>query len=92
VEATAASRKRSLTEEKPHTGMLAEMSGAGINLRTQTPGVEQLRSTVLEMLRNPGFSRKAQELGRAYKEADPVGMIAEAVEEVSGRFFGDGSM
>jgi UDP:flavonoid glycosyltransferase YjiC (YdhE family) len=81
-----------VTEEKPHTGMLAEMSGAGINLRTQTPDVEQVRSAVLEMLRNPGFSRKAQELGKAYKAADPVGMIAEAVEEVSGSFFGDDGM
>jgi UDP:flavonoid glycosyltransferase YjiC (YdhE family) len=81
-----------VTEEKPHTGMLAEMTGAGINLRTQTPGVERVRAAVLEMLRNPGFGRKARELGEAYEEADPVGMIAEAVEEVAGRFFGEGGV
>jgi UDP:flavonoid glycosyltransferase YjiC (YdhE family) len=71
-----------VTEEKPHTGMLAEASGAGINLRTQTPDVMQVKSAVLEMLRNPEYSRKAQELGKAYIEADPVGQIVEVVEKV----------
>ena len=78
-----------VTEEKPHTGMLAEASGAGINLKTQTPDVDQVRSAVLEMLQNPRFSEKAEELEKAYREADPVGRIAEAVEEMSGRFFSD---
>lgn len=76
-----------VTEEKPHTSMLAAASGAGINLKTQTPDVDQVQSAVLEMLRDPGFREKAEELGKAYKEADAVGRIVEAVEELSGAFF-----
>ena len=76
-----------VTEEKPHTSMLAAASGAGINLKTQTPDVEQVQSAVLEMLRDPGFREKAEELLKAYKEADAVGRIVEAVEELSGAFF-----
>ena len=67
--------------------MLAAASGAGINLKTQTPDVERIRSAVLEMLGNPGFRAKAEELGKAYAEADAVGRIVEAVEEMSGAFF-----
>jgi UDP:flavonoid glycosyltransferase YjiC (YdhE family) len=76
-----------VTEEKMHTGMLAEASGAGINLKTQTPDVEQVRAAVLEMLRNPRFSKKAEELGEAYREADPVGRLVEAIEEILDRLF-----
>lgn len=77
------------TEDKSHNGLLGEATGAAINLKTQTPSVEQIRTAVLEITqKNASYKKKAEELKKAYAECDPVRSIVEAIEEVSAKFFG----
>lgn len=76
------------TEDKGHNGLLAEATGAAINLKTQTPTVEQIRNAVLEIQGNLSYKEKAQELKRAYAQCDPVKSVIEAIEEVSEKFYG----
>jgi UDP:flavonoid glycosyltransferase YjiC (YdhE family) len=77
-----------MTEDKQHNGMLGEATGAAINLKTQTPSVEQVRDAVLEIQNNASYKREAEELRKAYADCDPVGSIVEAIEEVAAKFFG----
>lgn len=79
-----------MNEDKKHNGMLGEATGAAINLRTQTPSVEQVRNAVLEIQSNASYKQKAQGLQDAYGKSDPVGTIVGAIEELSSKFFGEG--
>lgn len=81
-----------MTEDKAHVGMLAAATGAAINLKTQTPSVEQVRDAVLEILmkESGSYKAKAEELKKAYAGCDPIGSVVEAIEEVSSKFYGEG--
>lgn len=78
-----------MTEDKQHNGMLGEATGAAINLKTQTPSVEQIKTAVLEVQSNATYKQRAQELKKSYAKSDPVKQFVDAIEEVSSKFFGD---
>jgi UDP:flavonoid glycosyltransferase YjiC (YdhE family) len=50
------------TEDKPEIANRVAYSGVGINLKTNRPTPDQVRTAVLAILGNPGYRRKAQHI------------------------------
>jgi MGT family glycosyltransferase len=50
------------TEDKPEVGNRVAYSGVGINLKTNTPTPEQIRTAVQTILSNPSYRQKARHL------------------------------
>ncbi|GKU21833.1 unnamed protein product [Fusarium langsethiae] len=73
------------TEEKPESAARAEWAGVAVNLRTTYPSVEQLMNAVDEVLGNKGFKKKALDIQTQIAGYDPVGVIAECLEELAER-------
>ena len=55
-------------------------SGAGIDLRTQTPTAAQVGDAVQTVLADPSYRRRARELQARYAERDAPGTAADLVE------------
>lgn len=70
------------TEDKPEVAARVQWSGAGVNLRTGTPSVAQLRHAVRDVLDHEDFLRNARALEAAYARYDGVAEIAAQVDEV----------
>lgn len=77
-----------LTEDKAETTARGEMTGAAINLKTQTPTVEQLHEALEKVLKDQSYKQKALELKKAYAECDAAGSIVKMVEEMAEKFYG----
>jgi UDP:flavonoid glycosyltransferase YjiC (YdhE family) len=71
------------TEEKPESAARAEWAGVAVNLRTTYPSVQQLTSAVDEVLANESFKKKALDIQTQIAGFDPVGVIAECLEELA---------
>ncbi|KAK5125382.1 hypothetical protein LTR85_000491 [Meristemomyces frigidus] len=78
-----------MSEDKAETGVRGAMTGAAINLRTQTPTAEQIHEALELMLSNRVYKEKALEMKKAYAACDPVGSIVEAVNELSEKFYAE---
>ncbi|KAK4541709.1 hypothetical protein LTR36_007418 [Oleoguttula mirabilis] len=76
-----------LSEDKAETCARGAMTGAAINLKTQTPTVEQVHEALETMLKGGTFKQKALELKKAYAAHDAVGSIVEAVNELANKFY-----
>ena len=67
------------TEDKPEIGNRIAYSGAGINLKTNTPTPEQIHAAVKTVLSNPQYRRRAQqiqaELARHDGPAEAAGLL-----------------
>ncbi|WP_197380165.1 nucleotide disphospho-sugar-binding domain-containing protein [Mycolicibacterium mengxianglii] len=70
------------TEDKPEVAARVEWTGAGVNLRTGTPSVGQIRRAVLAVLGDARYLHRARELESAYARRDGVAEIAALVDEV----------
>lgn len=76
------------SEDKVETGLRAEATGAAINLKTQTPSLEQLEAALNKMLHDTTYKQKAMNLKKAYAECNAVGTIVKAIEELAEQFYG----
>jgi UDP:flavonoid glycosyltransferase YjiC (YdhE family) len=74
-----------LSEDKPEVAARAEYAGIGINLRTATPELEQLRNAVDEILSNPRFNARALELEAEKASYDPMKIIAATIDELAAK-------
>ena len=73
------------TEDKPEVAARVEWSGAGVNLRTGTPSVAQVRHAVRDILTHDHYRLRARALETAYARRDGVAEIAALVDEVISR-------
>jgi UDP:flavonoid glycosyltransferase YjiC (YdhE family) len=71
------------TEDKSEVTARAAWTGAGVNLATQRPTPQQIRTAVEEVLRDPTYRRRAFELRREYAAHDPYAAIAAAVASLA---------
>ncbi|OQO03310.1 hypothetical protein B0A48_11566 [Cryoendolithus antarcticus] len=76
-----------LTEDKIETTARAANTGAAINLKTQTPSVEQVRDALKTVLEVDSYRVKAKQLQKTYAEYDTVGIIEKTVLELADRFY-----
>jgi MGT family glycosyltransferase len=70
------------TEDKPEVAARVAWAGAGINLKTGTPGAGAVRAAVRQVLNDDGYLRRARELEAAFARRDAVAEIAALVDEV----------
>ncbi|OQN97490.1 hypothetical protein B0A48_16643 [Cryoendolithus antarcticus] len=76
-----------LTEDKIETTARAANTGAAINLKTQTPSVEQVRDALKTVLEKDSYRAAAKELQKTYTEYDTVGIIEKTILELVERFY-----
>lgn len=75
------------TEDKTETGLRAEGTGAAINLRTQTPSIEQLSEALNAMLTDPKYKTAALQLKKAYADCDALESIVKGIEELTEQYY-----
>jgi len=68
------------TEDKMEVAARVEYSGAGINLRKQTPSASDIKKAVQRILNNSEFKQKAKELQADYANYDSVSLAVESIE------------
>ncbi|GAB4548400.1 MAG: glycosyltransferase [Anaerolineae bacterium] len=68
------------TEEKPDVAAHVEWAGVGINLRTQQPTPDALRTAVEQVLTTPRYKERAQALQREYRQYNAPELIADHVD------------
>ncbi|MEU5566923.1 glycosyltransferase [Micromonospora musae] len=73
------------SEDKPEVAARVEWSGTGVNLRTGTPAVADLRAAVRTVLDQPGYRTRAGVLAEEIGGYDPFQAIAEIVEAAANR-------
>jgi len=70
------------TEDKMEVAARVENSGAGINLRQQSPSVADIKNSVQQILQDPTYKQKAQELQDDYACYDAVTLAVESIEQL----------
>jgi UDP:flavonoid glycosyltransferase YjiC (YdhE family) len=70
------------TEEKPEVAAHVAYAEVGINLRTLTPNEGQLRHAIHEVLNNPSYRQRAQELQREYAAHRAPQRAADLIEQL----------
>lgn len=73
------------TEDKPEVAARVAWSGAGINLRTDRPSSEALRSAVESVLTEPSYRNAARRLAGEFAAYDAAAIIDETLSEVCRR-------
>jgi UDP:flavonoid glycosyltransferase YjiC (YdhE family) len=71
--------------DKPENAVRAEWAGVGVNLWTETPTSEAVRSAVQKILSDPEYRRKAKKIEAEMEAADPLGSVVKAIEEVTAK-------
>ncbi|MDG4667768.1 nucleotide disphospho-sugar-binding domain-containing protein [Mycobacterium sp. 236(2023)] len=70
------------TEDKPEVAARVEYFGAGVNLRTGTPTVDDVRRAVRQVLDDDAYRSNARRLQNEYEAWDSASGIAAVVDEV----------
>jgi len=70
------------TEEKFEISNRAEWAGVAVNLRTGKPIPKQIEGAVDEVLANPRYKIRAQEIQKEMNGYDPVGVLVDGIYEV----------
>jgi MGT family glycosyltransferase len=68
------------TEEKPEVAAHVEFAGVGINLKTLKPTEHQLQRAIHDVLNNPRYTQRAQELQQEYSLHNGPQKAAELIE------------
>jgi MGT family glycosyltransferase len=68
------------SEEKPENGARVAWTGSGVYLRTDNPTVEELREAVDQILSEPSYRARAQELAREFAGYDPARELTRLLE------------
>lgn len=72
------------TEDKPEVAARVAWSGAGLNLRSGTPGAGRVRRAVRRVLGSPTYRREAGRLQREIAElGDPVATVADVLTQLT---------
>ncbi|GJE10908.1 nucleotide disphospho-sugar-binding domain-containing protein [Methylobacterium longum] len=71
-----------LTEDKAEVNARIDWSGAGLNLATNAPSVDQLRTAVTRVLDEPGFRRRAGALQASFATRDALSGIMTAIDDL----------
>ncbi len=71
------------TEDKPEVAARAEWAGVGVNLKTDRPSAEQIRTAVMEVLEHPKYKARALDIEKEMQTYDPIQIIADSVEELA---------
>lgn len=74
-----------ITEDKLESCARAMYTGAAVAFQTDTPDVEQIKGAVETIFETPSYKEKALGLKERYGEADCMGSIARAVDELAAR-------
>jgi UDP:flavonoid glycosyltransferase YjiC (YdhE family) len=72
-----------LTEDKAEVNARIGWSGVGLNLATNTPSPEVLRSAVDRALQEPGFRQRAGAMREAFAARDAMAGILTAVDDLA---------
>ncbi|NOQ13227.1 MAG: hypothetical protein GQ583_01935 [Methyloprofundus sp.] len=70
------------TEDKMEVAARVENSGAGINLRQQSPSAANIKQAVETILHNPQYKQKARELQADYARYDAVSLAVASIEQL----------
>ncbi|RAO34224.1 3-alpha-mycarosylerythronolide B desosaminyl tra nsferase [Micromonospora saelicesensis] len=68
------------SEDKPEVAARVEWTGTGVNLRTSTPGITELRAAVQTVLNDPGYRSQARVLAKEIGQYDPFDAIADIID------------
>ena len=71
-----------VTEAKNEVAARVGWSGAGLDLRTETPTPQAIRTAVRTLLTDPSYRRRARELQADYAAHDAPGTAADLVESL----------
>lgn len=71
-----------LTEDKLENATQVASTGSGINLRTDTPTVEQVRDSVDQILSDPSYRANAQRLAAEFAQYDSTKELRRLLEAV----------
>jgi MGT family glycosyltransferase len=71
-----------VSEDKIEVTARTAWTGAAINLATQRPAVDQIRSAAREVLDTPSYRENANRLREEYGWFDPLDAIAKTIDEV----------
>lgn len=69
-----------VTEGKNEIAARVAWSGAGINLKTETPSAEQIRQALRTLLDDPSYRARARELQASYAQHDAGAAAADLIE------------
>lgn len=72
-----------VSEDKPEVAARAEWAGIGINLRTGSPSVEQVRSAVVEVFDNDRYKARCRELEEEMKGYDPIEVVERSIQDLA---------
>ena len=72
-----------MSEDKPDVNARLEWSGAGINLRTEAPSPEAIRTAVRRMLQDPGYKGHAGRLQADFAKHAAVHEACSIVEQLA---------
>ncbi|MEV4516798.1 glycosyltransferase [Dactylosporangium sp. NPDC049525] len=70
------------TLDKPEVGRRVAWSGVGLDLRTGSPAAGRVGRAVAQVLKDPGFRRRAAELGAALTAAGGAPAAAKLIEQL----------
>lgn len=73
------------TEDKPEVAARVEHAGVGLNMRTGTPSVEQLRAAVDEALASETLKFRATEMASEFGQYDAAAGVLGLVEKAAAR-------
>ncbi|KAF9004501.1 UDP-Glycosyltransferase/glycogen phosphorylase [Hymenopellis radicata] len=71
------------TEDKPEVAARAQWAGVGVNLKTDKPSPEQVKTAVREVLDHPKYKARAVEIEKEMQTYDPIQIIADSVDELA---------
>ncbi|MFA9557759.1 nucleotide disphospho-sugar-binding domain-containing protein [Evansella sp. AB-rgal1] len=70
------------SEDKPEVSARVEWAGIGINLRTETPSEEQIRSSVRDILMNSSYKNNVSKLQKEFERYDAYQLTVQHLEEI----------
>jgi UDP:flavonoid glycosyltransferase YjiC (YdhE family) len=73
-----------VNQDKIEVSARVAYSGAGVNLKTQTPKPEKIKKAVFEILSNPQYRQKAKQLQAEFANYNAMQTIAETAEALAG--------
>lgn len=71
------------SQDKATNGAIADLTGFGISLYSQSPGVDKILSAVDKILGDESYPKKAKELSRAFERYDMQSVFEQVVQDAT---------